>query len=188
MKFTDGYWQVLPGVQILRPRFVESVADGGDHLMVYAATAPLSARGDTLNRPMITVRLDSPAEGIIGVRIEHFQGVRDRGPRFELNRAQAPVQVHIGDDVASLTSGSLTARVRTEGSWQVEFVDETGRVLTSSIDRSVGIVSVADDGPYVCEQLTLGVAERRSEERRVGKEWGRGGRRTLQQKTRRIVD
>lgn len=160
MKFTDGYWQVLPGVQILRPRFVESVADGGDHLMVYAATAPLSARGDTLNRPMITVRLDSPAEGVIGVRIEHFQGVRDRGPRFELNRAQAPVQVHIGDDVASLTSGSLTARVRTEGSWQVEFVDETGRVLTSSIDRSVGIVSVADDGPYVCEQLTLGVAER----------------------------
>src|SRR5699024_6817974 len=71
-----------------------------------------------------------------------------------------PVQVHIGDGVASLTSGSLTARVRTEGSWQVEFVDETGRVLTSSIDRSVGIVSVADDGPYVCEQLTMGVAER----------------------------
>jgi len=47
MKFTDGYWQALPGVTILRPQSVDDVVVDGETLTVYAATGPLEARGAT---------------------------------------------------------------------------------------------------------------------------------------------
>ena len=166
MKFTDGYWQVLPGVSILRPGSVDDVvaedtADGA-RLTVYAPTARIETRGDTLNRPQVTVTFDTPADDVVGVRIEHFQGVRDRGPAFDVARepgdAKAIAPVVDADPVASITSGALTARVSTDGPWGVEFVAD-GRVLTSSTPRSVGIVSRDDGRSFVHEQLTLGVGE-----------------------------
>jgi hypothetical protein len=67
MKFTDGYWQTLPGVSILRPRAVDEVVTGERGLTAYAGTGRLETRGDTLNSPLVTISLDSPAEGVIGV-------------------------------------------------------------------------------------------------------------------------
>lgn len=166
MKFTDGYWQVLPGVSILRPGSVDDVvaedtADGA-RLTVFAPTARIQTRGDTLNRPQVTVTFDTPADDVVGVRIEHFQGALDRGPSFDVTRApgdaKAIAPVVDGDPVASITSGALTARVSTDGAWGVEFVAD-GRVLTSSTPRSVGIVSRDDGRSFVHEQLTLGVGE-----------------------------
>ena len=161
MKFTDGYWNVLPGVDILRPRDVAEVQDGGDSLTVYAATAPIRTRGDTLNRPLVTIRFDSPMDGVIGVRIDHFTGARERGPQFELGSAPGNVSVELprpDHPVATFTAGSLSARIATSGGWHVEFVAD-GEVLTSSIDRSVGVISTDDGDSYVREQLTMGVGE-----------------------------
>ena len=63
MKFTDGYWQVLPGVSILRPGSVDEVVaedtSDGARLTVFAPTARIESRGDTLNRPQVTVTLDT---------------------------------------------------------------------------------------------------------------------------------
>ncbi|UZN04471.1 alpha-xylosidase [Cellulomonas sp. S1-8] len=162
MKFTDGYWQLLPGVTELRPRQVDDVVAGEDTLTVYASTAPIVRRGDTLNRPLVTVTLHSPMDGVVGVTIEHFQGGLDRGPRFELHRSVGDVKITTpqltGEPVATLRSGSLEARVATEGDWSVEFVAD-GRVLTSSMARSVGVLTDAAGRHYVREQLTLGVGE-----------------------------
>jgi alpha-D-xyloside xylohydrolase len=162
MKFTDGYWNVLPGVEILRPRHVESVEDGGDSLTVYAATAPLNRRGDTLNRPMVTITLDSPLDGVIGVRIEHFQGGRERRPAFELDAAPGAVRIHrperLGES-ATFRAGDLTATIDTDGPWRLEFTDSQGRVLTGSQERGIGIISTDDGSHYVREQLDIGVAE-----------------------------
>ena len=62
MKFTDGYWQTLPGVTVQRPRAVDEVVLGERSLTAYAGTGRLVTRGDTLNHPLITITLDSPAE------------------------------------------------------------------------------------------------------------------------------
>ncbi|QCB94699.1 alpha-xylosidase [Cellulomonas shaoxiangyii] len=161
MKFTDGYWQLRPGVEVLRPRDVDDVVADGDDLVVYAPTAPIGARGDTLNRPLVTVRLSAPIPDVIGVRISHHVGGPDRGPHFAIATEQHDVArtlpESLGKGPATLRSGRLTARVATDGPWGVEFVAD-GRVLTSSTDRSVGIISTPD-GPFVREQLTMGVAE-----------------------------
>jgi len=162
MKFTDGYWQHLPGVRVLHPRAVADVSVEQDTLTVYAATGPLTTRGDTLNRPLVTVTFSSPMDDVIGVRIEHHTGGVDRGPAFELARTGADVKV-VGpeqdeDGVATFRAGGLSARVSTRGAWGVEF-EADGRVLTSSTPRSVGVVTDAAGDPYVHEQLTLGVRE-----------------------------
>ncbi|WP_421740468.1 alpha-xylosidase [Cellulomonas sp.] len=158
MKFTDGYWQLLPGVQVLRPRSVADVVVGEDTLTVYSATVPLTSRGDTLNRPLVTVTFSSPMDDVIGVRIEHHTGGVDRGPAFDVATSPADVKVVVDGPVASLRSGGLTARVSTEGEWGVEF-EADGRVLTASTARSIGVVTDARGDSYVHEQLSLGVRE-----------------------------
>ncbi|MFI2753555.1 alpha-xylosidase [Cellulomonas sp. P22] len=162
MKFTDGYWQVLPGVSILRPQAVDEVVAEADALTIYAATGPLATRGDTLNRPLITVELDSPMDDVVGVRISHFRGGIDRGPHFDVTTSVSDVEVAgpelTGEPVATLRSGALTARVATEGEWTVDFVAD-GRTLTSSTPRSVGVITDAQGRSFVREQLTMGVGE-----------------------------
>jgi alpha-D-xyloside xylohydrolase len=80
MKFTDGFWQTRPGVQSLfaqEAHDVEASADGRS-LVVTAPTKVIASRGDTLNRPTLTVTLRSPMEGVIGVTVQHFAGGRSR--------------------------------------------------------------------------------------------------------------
>ncbi|GIG26507.1 alpha-xylosidase [Cellulomonas denverensis] len=159
MKFTDGYWMTRPGVSLLRPVGVDEVVAGDGSLTVYAATAKLTKRGDTLNRPLVTITLDSPAEGVLGVTVEHFRGALDRGPHFELTGAGHPVakvEAPQGGP-ATLTTGNLTATVAAEGGWSLDIAVD-GRRVTGSDAR--GLALVDDNGTaYVREQLDLGVRE-----------------------------
>ncbi len=163
MKFTDGYWQLLPGVEIMRPRDLDDVVRDGDDLVAYAPTAAIDKRGDTLNLPLVTVRLSSPMPDVIGVTVSHHLGGVDRGPRFALAEVPGDVRVELpetlGAGPATLRAGRLTARLATDGPWGLEFLDPSGRVLTSSMDRSLGIITTPDGATHVREQLTLGVGE-----------------------------
>jgi alpha-D-xyloside xylohydrolase len=159
MKFTDGYWHVRAGVSMLRPAEVESVQAGERSLTVYAPTSRITKRGDTLNRPMVSVDFFSPAPGVIGVTIEHFSGGLPPHPSFQLDAStEHPVKIDQDVESAALTSGDLTARVQLGGGWRVDF-SHAGRALTASTDRSIGIVTDENGQPFVHEQLALGVGE-----------------------------
>ncbi|QDP96131.1 alpha-xylosidase [Microlunatus elymi] len=158
MKFTDGYWQTLPGVEILRPRWVDQTEAAPYGLTVYAPTTPLRRRGDSLNRPVITVSFDAPAPDVIGVRIEHFAGTRDRGPEFALHRTEVQPVITTGEKSVSFGSGDLTAKIATDGDWSVDFV-AGDQLLTSSTPNSIGVITDADGRHFVREQLALGVGE-----------------------------
>lgn len=162
MKFTDGYWQLLPGVEELRPRHVDEVVATDETLTVYASTGAIDKRGDTLNRPMLTVSFHSPMDDVIGVTIEHFQGGVHRGPDFgladEAHDVKTTTPEQSGDPVATLRSGGLEARVTAGGPWGVDFVAE-GRTLTSSTSRSIAFLTDAEGRSFVREQLALGVGE-----------------------------
>lgn len=161
MKFTDGYWQTLPGVTILRARAVDEVVAGERTLTAYAATGRLETRGDTLNRPLVTVTLDSPMEGVIGVTVDGHQGAVDHGPAFAVADEHPDVEVTVGtfdDPRAALSSGPLTARVSTSGEWSLEF-ELDGKVVTSADSRGVGLVTDAEGRTFVREQLALGVGD-----------------------------
>ncbi|TDU83384.1 alpha-D-xyloside xylohydrolase [Kribbella voronezhensis] len=159
MKFTDGYWQLRPGLARLRPAAVESVEAAERTLVVYAPAKQIIGRGDTLNQPLFTVTLSSPAAGIIGVRIEHHSGGLPPRPAFELaGDDDHPVKVEVDEDTARLTSGDLTAVVRLDGPWDLRF-ERDGRVLTGSSARSIGLITDQQGRQYLHEQLALGVGE-----------------------------
>jgi alpha-D-xyloside xylohydrolase len=179
MKFTDGFWQIRPGVTALYAREAYDVEARDGEILVTAPTAVIASRGDTLNRPAFTVTLWSPAEGVIGVRAEHFQG-RPRPLGFELvgaSEGHGEVEQLDGGG-ARLTSGSLSATVTPGAPWNLEF-RSGDRVLTSSGSKSLGYMSLSADAQvdgrpsgnaraetsapdsrtYVHEQLELAVGE-----------------------------
>ncbi|WP_346027636.1 alpha-xylosidase [Arthrobacter parietis] len=156
MKFTDGYWMYRKGLTALHPRDISDAVATDSGLEIYAPTQRINARGDALNCPQLTVSFSSPLEGVIGVTIEHFQGALDPNPRFELQDAHPAVDVSVGDTHATLTSGALTASVSLSGDWTVDFTGD-GKLLTSSVPRSVGFITDDAGRSFVHEQLTLGV-------------------------------
>ncbi len=157
MKFTEGYWQMRPGVTPYFPAQVQDVSLEADSLTVYAPTKRIQHRGDTLNLPMLTVRFSSPLENVIRVQCYHFKGTPPRRPQFNLY-PQTPPAVQVRDDAkcASLTSGALTAQVN-KADWRVDF--KAGDcLLTGSGWRGLGFVD-APDGRFIHEQLNLSVGE-----------------------------
>ena len=158
MKFTDGYWQMQPGVTPYYAVHVHEVEATPDALTIYAPTQRLRGRGDTLNLPLLTVHLSSPMENVIRVQLYHHKGGRPPKPQFELKLQPAPdVIVRDEDAAATLTSGQLTARVDTAGDWRLSFMDGE-REITHSGWRAMAYVD-APDGRYIHEQLALGVGE-----------------------------
>jgi alpha-D-xyloside xylohydrolase len=146
---------------VLHPAEVRDVrADSNaGTLTVYAPTARIRSRGDTLNRPLITITLGSPAPGVISVRIAHHEGRTVSPARFELTRAaDYSPQVEVDGQNARLVAGDLEARVRRGDGWALEFWSG-GRMLTSSVGNSVGLATADDGAVYVHEQLTLDVGE-----------------------------
>ena len=158
MKFTDGLWLLQPGVQAHYAAAAHDVRAQGDELVALAPTRPIRHRGDTLQGPLLTVRLSSPLADIVKVRIEHFSGGDRRAPDIP-TVAQPRPAVHIdgGAREATFVTGLLTARLARDP-WGLSF-EAGGRVLTRSGARGAGYVRWAGHGEFVHEQLGLGVGE-----------------------------
>ncbi|MFI2105514.1 alpha-xylosidase [Isoptericola sp. NPDC019693] len=161
MKFTDGYWQTRRGIAPLYAVEVDDVRvdEAAGTMTVYAPTARIRRRGDTLNRPMLTVTYSSPAPGVVRVRVEHFAGAARRGPEFAVQGEPGflPV-VKVDETEGVLETGGLSVRVHRGGGWRVD-VEHDGRVLTSSLPKSVGAMTATsgplEGGTWVHEQLSL---------------------------------
>ena len=90
MKFSDGEWLMQPGVSAFYPAEAHDVTEENGTLLIHAPTRPINHRGDTLGGPLLTIRLGSPMEDVIQVRIEHFSGTAGRNPRIPLQPQAAP--------------------------------------------------------------------------------------------------
>ncbi|MFT3869960.1 MAG: alpha-xylosidase [Nibricoccus sp.] len=159
MKFTDGNWLLQPGVQAHYPAEAHDCTAEPGSLVVHAPTRPIRHRGDTLQGPLLTIRLSSPMPDIIKVRIEHYSGGIDRGPHVPLvPQPAAVVQISQNADEAVFASGDLSAHVKRRDGWELSF-KSGNRVLTKSGFRGMGYIQYAGHGPFVHEQLSLGVGE-----------------------------
>ena len=153
MKFTNGYWMIRDGVDALYAREAyELAADATtESLNVLAPTSVVRGRYDTLNLPTFNVDITTPAEGVIRVRAEHWQGATEY-PGFPLNadepgnRDYVTVQANGNGDSevgvngadVTLTTGGLTAKVVKGAPWNLTFIGEDGKVLTESAGKSLG--------------------------------------------------
>ncbi len=180
MKFTDGFWQLRPGVDAQYGRETYDLEQHGRTIVATVPTKVIERRGDTLNRPVLTVTLHAPLPGVIGVRLEHHRGGADEVGFDLVGAEEGHGDVTVTDAGATLVSGEVTATISSGAPWSLVFTETaTGRVLTSSGEKSLGYMTLAEnaqvDGApvgnarggtarqhsrhYVHEQLALGVGE-----------------------------
>ncbi|QKJ18479.1 alpha-xylosidase [Microbacterium hominis] len=182
MKFTDGFWQLRPGVTALYAQEAYDIwqtdtADGPG-LVITAPTKAIAGRGDTLNRAVLTTTISSPAEGVVRVRIAHHEGGTWHGG-FALPGAAAAGEgagaASIEEGAGVLVSGALTARIAPGAPWSLAF-EVDGRRVTGSGHKAQGYVQLGSQAQvdpgivgaapgaaladtYLHEQLDLGVGE-----------------------------
>ena len=159
MKFTDGNWLLQPGVQAHYPAEAHDITVEQGSLLVHVPSRPIRHRGDTLQGPLLTLRLSSPMADIVKVRIDHYTGGVERGPQVPLVvLPPAKVEISQNSEEAVLRSGELSAHVRRKDGWELTFKAD-GRVVTRSASRGIGYIQLAGQGSFVHEQLSLGVGE-----------------------------
>lgn len=161
MKFTFGYWRIRDQYE---PHYAVEYWDhfiDGDSLTVYAATTHIQDRGDTMNRPMLTVQFSSPIPNVIRVSLAHFEGVKQSGPNFSLTRQPGEyVQILAEENKLIFRSDKTEAVIDTRpNSWHITFLRD-GKELTDSGYRNEALMvdrKTGDD--YLVEQLLLDVGE-----------------------------
>lgn len=176
MKFTDGFWQLRPSVRALYAQEAYDIEQGDGSITVTAPSKAVHRRGDVLNHGALTVTLDSPMAGVIGVHVEHFAGARTEYGFELVGREEGVARAEVDETGASLTSGDLSARIGRGAPWRLEF-SARGRLLTASGHKSLASMGVADGAlvaadawvadegirvsseSYVLAQLDLAVGE-----------------------------
>jgi alpha-D-xyloside xylohydrolase len=158
MKFTDGRWRMRPGVHPAYAHEVLDVDSSLGTLTVYAPAYHVRDRVDLQQGPVFTVDFSAPMPDVIGVSVTHFAGEVPRPPRFELLAEATPQDAVLADgpDAAVLTSGALSARIRRDGGWQVDFL-AGDRVLTTSGPEDLAFITTDAGEHHVRERLSLGL-------------------------------
>lgn len=160
MKISDGNWLIQPGLTLIHPVQVFDVEQRGNEMVVYAAPRDVRERGWQLDTPLFTLRFFSPEEGIIGVRITHFQGAVNNGPHYPLNvRDDVRVEMQNTADYAELKSGALSVRVTKGENWALDFLRNGERITGSQVKNNGYVQDGNRARNYMFERLDLGVGE-----------------------------
>lgn len=158
MKFTDGYWLIRKGFQ---PHYASQVYDWrveSKEVQLDVTTRVIRHRGDTLQGPILDVRLSSPMPDVIRVQAEHFSGGHPKKPTYPLFAEPVEIDTQVSDDHIVVKSGRLEARLKRGDSYQLDFLGD-GKVITSSKNRSLGYVKSDAGENFLHEQLSLDVGE-----------------------------
>ena len=161
MKISDGNWLIQPGLTVTYPVQVFDVEQQGNDLVVYVAPRDVRERAWQLDTLMFTVRLFAPQEGIVGVRIEHFQGAQDKGPHYPLNVLKdVRVETVNNAEYAELKSGNLSVRVTKGEFWALDFLRNGQRITGSELKNNGYVQDSNTNRNYLFERLDLGVGKR----------------------------
>ena len=156
MKISDGNWLIQPGLNLIHPLQVFEVEQQGNEMVVYAAPRDVRERTWQLDTPLFTLRFFSPQEGIVGVRIEHFQGALNNGPHYPLNILQdVKVTIENTERYAEFKSGNLSARVSKGEFWSLDFLRNGERITGSQVKNNGYVQDTNNQRNYMFERLDL---------------------------------
>ena len=161
MKFTNGYWMTKPEYDLHYAIQSFSATITEDALRVVCPTVPAEGRGGTMNHPALTVTFTAPMADVIRVKVEHWRGVVDHGPRLELY--ESPVKPVITETETEYTfrSGRAKATIsKAKKGWRITYTGD-GRLLTESEYHAMAHAYCKATGKdYMIESLNLDVGER----------------------------
>ncbi|KAF9228022.1 glycoside hydrolase family 31 protein [Gyrodon lividus] len=132
MKFNDGFWLPKHGVKAYYGLQAIRVKTEPDGVALQVATRAIRHRGDTLGGPLLSVKVHSPTQCVIGVRIDHFKHV-EQSPAIPLFPDVPPIpdiSVSRSETSTILSTGGLTAEI-TENPYTITFKNSR-RILTAA--------------------------------------------------------
>ncbi|GAA5417218.1 alpha-xylosidase [Paraliobacillus ryukyuensis] len=158
MKFTDGNWLVREGYDIHFPKIVHEVVAEDENITLYAPCKYITHRGDTLDGPLLTIKVTAPMEGIIRVQTWHFKGGKEKFPHFTINNQAQPITCSTKDSTLSFTSGDLNVTVN-KNDFGVMFTDGDGKLLTELDNKGLAWIEGPGEQTFMRGQLKLSVGE-----------------------------
>ncbi|KAJ6623404.1 alpha-glucosidase [Mycena sp. CBHHK59/15] len=142
MRFNDGFWILKYGVKSYYGLEVTQTKEKDGAFEFHVATKPIRHRGDTLGGPVLTVKVHSPTEGVIGVKLDHFVHSKS-SPNIPLFPDDQPISnssLATTDSGCTLSSGGLTAEI-TNNPYTITFKSAT-RTLTFAGSKFQAIFDV----------------------------------------------
>jgi len=156
MRFGDGAWRMLAGVNPSYLTRVEAVTLSKSAVVLNVFSRPEKERWATLFGHMFTVTLTSPSDNVVRVQITHHKGRKKLGPDYVLQNAepQALTAKDWGDRLEFIV-GALKVIVSKEP-FSLKFEDAvSGAPVTSSPFKASGLMQKEGAGLHMREQLTL---------------------------------
>ena len=167
MKFSNGCWLQVEGCECFSPQEVYYTTVEERKVTLCAPTINIVTRGDTLGCINLTVTITSPMEGVLRVQTAHHLGRVRKGPDFDLNNNEIPLDVKDSEDMIVITSGSLSLEI-TKKPWSMTY-KRNGEVLTRSGRKDLALMKTNWKGlaydkgdmkdTYIRQQLGIGVGE-----------------------------
>ncbi|KXN82537.1 Alpha-xylosidase [Leucoagaricus sp. SymC.cos] len=145
MRFNDGFWLLKNGVKPFYGLQAVQVTKDYTGYDLQVSTRPIRHRGDTLGAlpgPVLSVRVHSPTQDVIGVKIEHFASLDPR-PNIQLFPDDPPVpDVKLSKEGSDyvLSSGDLKAEI-TENPYAITFKSPE-RILTFAGPKHQAVLDV----------------------------------------------
>lgn len=181
MKFADGFWMNEPNFQVNYASEAYEITKTGTSITVLATPYHISNRGQTLAGPILEVTFSSKVKDVIKVSIDHYSGVENKAPHFEIYEDSSFVpEIVETEDYAELISGKTRVRIQKKNGWLVEYfygekkLTESGWRTTSVIkehpyhvkkrldmaeNNAFWAYPQEDKDSYIREQLSLSVGE-----------------------------
>nr|GAT61247.1 glycoside hydrolase family 31 protein [Mycena chlorophos] len=130
MRFNDGFWLLKSGVKAYYGLEATQIKENNGAVELLVATRPMRHRGDTLGGPVLSIKVHSPTEGVIGVKIDHL-AARVPSPEIVLFPNDEPIpssSISATETAYTLSSGGLSAEI-TKKPYTITFKSPT-RTLT----------------------------------------------------------
>lgn len=157
MKFTDGNWLVREGYQIHFPRIVHEVIEEENAVTLYAPCKYINHRGDTLDGPLLTIKLSAPIENVVRVQTWHFKGGKAKFPNFAVKEEGRTIDLTSDQETLHFSSGELKLTVD-KTAFSLAFENTVGK-LTNVDSKSLAWIEGPEEKTYMRGQLGLGVGE-----------------------------
>lgn len=131
MKFTNGHWLLKEGYALFSPAQAYFIKKHKTEVSILAPTAVIEDRGATLGGINLSLKITSPAPGILRVQTFHYAGDSKNHMSFDLAlTACLPLDVAETEELLTVTSGGLSLLINKK-SWEMTYIYEN-HYLTSS--------------------------------------------------------
>ncbi|UFT98384.1 alpha-xylosidase [Radiobacillus kanasensis] len=158
MKFTNGNWLTKEDYEIHYGRQVHDVIKGENELTIFVPCKTINHRGDTLDGPLLTIRISSPMENVFRIQAWHFKGGKEKYPNFDINHKDSALEIFQNDHKWELFSGRSKLRIPIDDMFRIDFFDQDKK-LTFSDSKGLAWIKGPNQTTYMRGQLNIGVGE-----------------------------